>query len=253
MSGTEPWSPALPDLSVYESEAIRAAWTTLAHEHPGLKCLSPEAIESVRQELQPCNLARREVLFFEDELGETAYILLQGILSLTYLDSRHRRGLFTVMCPGDVIGANPGVPESLGRRLRADAFTDCVVGRIDRRRLIELLFGTPYERFSAAAEFVFGSSSERLAQIMVLRTLPLRERLLALMAYFAARFGIRNQGGVIINLPLTHADLADMVGASRPKVSHQLGLLQKEGLLLQERHRIALNYDASLPSESKDL
>src|ERR671914_191129 len=59
----------------------------------------------------------------------------------------------------------------------------------------------------------------------------LEGRLLALMWAFADRWGRVTREGVVIPLPLTHATLAELVGASRPSVSTTVARLAREGVL----------------------
>jgi CRP/FNR family transcriptional regulator, cyclic AMP receptor protein len=59
----------------------------------------------------------------------------------------------------------------------------------------------------------------------------LEGRLLALMWAFADRWGRVTPDGVAIPLRLTHATLAELVGASRPSVSTALARLAREGVL----------------------
>jgi CRP/FNR family transcriptional regulator, cyclic AMP receptor protein len=59
----------------------------------------------------------------------------------------------------------------------------------------------------------------------------LEGRLLALMWAFADRWGRVTREGVVIPLRLTHATLAELVGASRPSVSTAVARLAREGVL----------------------
>lgn len=219
----------------------RASWPSLTREIPAFGRIPQAAVDALGGELEFRNLEAREILFFEKEVSYDVYIVFHGLATVTYVDLRGRRILFEVLGPGDWIGALPFVPEPLRGRLRCDALHECAVGKIDCRRLIDILFGMPFERFADASAFLFGAWPERFTRAALVRGWPLRERLLSILNYLAARFGVQNDIGTIVNLPLTHADLADLVGASRPKVSHHMRLLEKQGLILHERHRITLN------------
>jgi CRP/FNR family cyclic AMP-dependent transcriptional regulator len=61
----------------------------------------------------------------------------------------------------------------------------------------------------------------------------LEGRLLALMWAFADRWGRVTPEGVVIPLRLTHATLAELVGASRPSVSTAVARLAREGVLVR--------------------
>lgn len=59
-------------------------------------------------------------------------------------------------------------------------------------------------------------------------------RLLTLMWALADRWGRVTRDGVLIPLRLTHATLAELVGASRPSVSTALSQLSREGVLRRQ-------------------
>jgi CRP/FNR family transcriptional regulator, cyclic AMP receptor protein len=75
----------------------------------------------------------------------------------------------------------------------------------------------------------------------------LEARLLALMWALADRWGRVTPEGVLIPLRLTHATLAELVGASRPSVSTAVSQLAREGIL--DRTRCGWLLDKSAPSE----
>lgn len=57
------------------------------------------------------------------------------------------------------------------------------------------------------------------------------DRLLLLFWHLSTHWGRVTRDGVVINLPLTHAQLALMVGSERPSVTTALGRLNDEGLI----------------------
>ncbi len=216
------------------------AWPELVRHVARLKNLAPAALDALGRELEFRIVAPHQILFFESETSHDVFIVLSGVATVTWLDARARRILFEVLGPGDLVGDTPYTPQPLRGRLRCDALLECVVGKIDCRRLVEILFAMPFERFAQGLSFLTGAWPERLARAALVRGWPLRERLLGAVSYLAARFGVQDEDGTIVNLPLTHADLADLVGASRPKVSYHMRLLEKQKLLVHERHRIIM-------------
>jgi len=64
------------------------------------------------------------------------------------------------------------------------------------------------------------------------------ERLDATLWGLACQFGRVTREGVILDLPITHTQLADMVAAQRPSVSTAISRMQAQGRLVRiERHR----------------
>jgi len=62
------------------------------------------------------------------------------------------------------------------------------------------------------------------------------ERLLAYFWQLADRYGRVTSDGVIVPLPLTHRQLALLVGAQRPSVTSALGVLAERGELRRDEH-----------------
>ena len=56
----------------------------------------------------------------------------------------------------------------------------------------------------------------------------------------ASRHGIRDARGTIVDLKITHQELAEMVGTSRETVTRALARLRKQGILSIEQRRIIL-------------
>jgi CRP-like cAMP-binding protein len=65
-------------------------------------------------------------------------------------------------------------------------------------------------------------------------------RLAYLIEWLGGRFGRRVSEGVLIDIPLPHSAIGEMVGCSRVTVTRFLGALQKQGALVQLRRRIIL-------------
>ncbi len=65
-------------------------------------------------------------------------------------------------------------------------------------------------------------------------------RLASLFLDLQGRFGVRDARGTILNLKLTHREMASLIGASRETVSFAILDLRKDGLILTEDKRVVL-------------
>jgi hypothetical protein len=72
-------------------------------------------------------------------------------------------------------------------------------------------------------------------QLAVCQRRKVEDRVLLMLWQFAYRWGIVIPGGVALRIPLTHKQLAEVVGAERPTVTTALGRLKREGLIEQTR------------------
>jgi CRP/FNR family transcriptional regulator len=71
--------------------------------------------------------------------------------------------------------------------------------------------------------------------------LDLRKRLALELLNLADRFGKRHNGGVRIDLPISHELLAAIVGASRQQVTEYLNEFDREKIISRERRRIIID------------
>jgi CRP/FNR family transcriptional regulator len=65
-------------------------------------------------------------------------------------------------------------------------------------------------------------------------------RLAALFLDLQDRFGVRDGRGTILNMKLTHREMASLIGASRETVSFAILDLRRDGLILTEDKRVVL-------------
>jgi CRP-like cAMP-binding protein len=54
----------------------------------------------------------------------------------------------------------------------------------------------------------------------------------------AQKFGVQDDRGTILILQLTHEDLADLVGASRQKVTEHMKELERQQLILRDGRKL---------------
>ena len=202
--------------------------------------IPPEALAALQREFQVRTYAQKDVIFFEGQRNEEVLLMLRGVATLTYLDSRARRVLFAVIGPGEVWCGGNAMPDLVSERLRLDAVRDCIIAGLDYARLVELLFGIPYARYAAVNSFLSGTRNVIFTREVTSRGKALRARLLEVLEDLCERFGIPDGASALIDLPLTHEDLADLVGASRPKVTYEVRLLEKEGLLARQGRRFVV-------------
>jgi CRP-like cAMP-binding protein len=78
-------------------------------------------------------------------------------------------------------------------------------------------------------------SERRVARVLAMQSIAHRsrmeDRLLGVLWLLAERWGRVSGDGLLLPLPLTHRELAQLVGAQRPSVTSGLGALQDAGLV----------------------
>jgi CRP-like cAMP-binding protein len=68
--------------------------------------------------------------------------------------------------------------------------------------------------------------------------LNLRQRLAMALLELAQKFGVQDARGTMLILQLTHEDLADLVGASRQKVTEHIKELERQQVILRDGRKL---------------
>ncbi|WP_414578875.1 Crp/Fnr family transcriptional regulator [Anabaena sp. CCY 9402-a] len=99
----------------------------------------------------------------------------------------------------------------------------------------------PLEEWSDSTETLL-AHIQQSEELMVIRSYKKVETmLLKLLAWLSQRFGLEVEKGRLIDMRLTHEDLADMIGSTRVTVTRILGQFEQEGLIdRQSLNRIIL-------------
>ena len=73
--------------------------------------------------------------------------------------------------------------------------------------------------------------------------LDLRERLVCTLGQLCSNFGVMESRGTLLLIHVSHQDLADLVGASRPRVTELLAELEREHLIVRHGRQLIVCLD----------
>lgn len=118
----------------------------------------------------------------------------------------------------------------LERSIIYQAMNDVVVWRISRKDYLKELLGDP-TLFPPLIDMVTEMYRIHSERIINLEYRTVRERVISFLVTMAKRFGKVVDGGIVIEVPLRHQDIASSVNASRETSSRELGRLEREGLI----------------------
>lgn len=173
------------------------------------------------------------------------FIVLAGTVSVSIVLPNGDQILCAFYQPGALFGF-PIVEGERPRWSAADAFTAATVAVVPRREFERIIAGLP----PAVVIRFFNKVLERQARyamrLVHCVALDLRGRLALTLADLAMTFGVQDRDGVRVDLPITHENLAEMVGASRERVSKGMAGLMAEGLIKYARQAVTVSDLAGL-------
>jgi CRP-like cAMP-binding protein len=209
-----------------------------------LSWLSDDQLRRFAQDLKPLRVKRRETIFYEGEASAHVYVLLSGVAKLSFLQ-RDERVLVGLVGPGEIFGVSSLLPGAT-RPFRCDAFSDCTVGVGDPATFVDIVLGVPLERLSQTLDVTVGRWWGMLQRYTNFIGLSVREKLAGALLELGAKFGVDDARGKLITLNLTHADLAELVGASRQRTTEQLNEFERERMLIRDGRRLIIAVDKLL-------
>jgi len=196
---------------------------------------------------------RHAELFSEGAPADTLYLLVSGVVKLSLHSSEGEDILVSLIGPGEFFGIT-SLMSGMPRGFHCTAFSDGWVAAIRPETLVTTLLGVPFANFSE----LMGSTVSRWAALLYRYTrfqgLGLRQRLAMALIELAQKFGAQDARGTILILQVTHEDLADLVGASRQKVTEHMRELERQQMILREGRKLIviperLQNELGLPQE----
>jgi CRP-like cAMP-binding protein len=207
--------------------------TTSAPEGFDLEDFEEAGLRFVERRFGP-----KDTIFAPGDPDDQLYFLLSGTIRLFKIYGDYKEATTALLKDGGVFG-KLNLVEGRWQDVFAEAVTESRVAGIQKASLERVIKSDP-----AFALKLFSSLSERLRQSdEVIESLLHREvscRLATLLLNLDERFGEENGAGRLIDVRLTHQDLANMIASTREAVSKVMSEFQRDGVVESRNRRIAI-------------
>jgi hypothetical protein len=200
--------------------------------------LGPRAVEAFVAGARVRHVARGAPVTPEHDT--VAGVVLSGIVRLAWAPEHDDSVTVQLVGPRRVFHLGWPFGGDRPPALSASAHVEAEVALLPSDAACECLAALPSAHAVALLEHGCRVLSRGLAVLCALRTLSLAERLLLRCEELARDFGVPDAGGVRLDVPLTHQDLARLVAGSRPNVTRALAGLARTGRIALDGGRILL-------------
>ena len=185
----------------------------------------------------------KDMIFTPGDPDDQLYFLLEGTVRLYKIYGDYKEATTALLKDQGVFG-KLSLVEGRWQDVFAEAVTGVRVASVQKAALTEVIKRRPDFAFK-----LFASFSERLRQSdEVIESLLHREvstRLATLLLNLGERFGGSNGAGTVLDLRLTHQDMANMIASTREAVSKVMSEFQRDGTIeVQNRNIVLVNKDA---------
>jgi CRP/FNR family transcriptional regulator, cyclic AMP receptor protein len=200
--------------------------------------LPEEALRSVAAEAHPRRFRKGSRLFHEGDPGDEFFVIAEGTVKIVVSSPDGAGMILATLRPPDALG-EVSLLDGGPRSASAEALDDVLVLAFARSTLLTLI----KEERSVADAMLHASGRllRRLTgQAADLVFLDLEGRIAKLLVAMADVRGVSGERGLSLDLGVTQADLASMVGGSRQSVNQILRGLAGRGLVELGKREITI-------------
>src|SRR5215472_9118773 len=210
--------------------------------------LARKELEQIAEAAELIEIRRTDVVYASVDVACDVFIVLSGMIKQVGCGASPL--LVGIAGAGQIIGLQ-SLFESGSYRFTAVALTSCKLARISADRFIDIMFSNEVRHVRRTLSITIRPWLQTVERHPVLMAGSVNERLRVALLKLAKDFGTRDHRGVILNVPLTHVMLADMIGAARPTVSRMVTDLQRKGILLRDGRRFTVVIEALCQSDDE--
>ena len=201
--------------------------------------LTATAVDQLVRSAQLGRWKKGQTIFSPEDTADFVNFLVVGAVKVS-CPSGAGTVCVQLIRPGQFFGLNWYADKGQPRLFSASAFTDATVAIITNEMMAELVASSPAPGVLQIVSFSWRVLSRLLYEKCSLLGLRLEERLVHELAVLARDFGRDTDARVIIDLPLTHADLAEFAIGSRANVARVMKRFEREGLVGKDGRKIVL-------------
>ena len=186
-----------------------------------------ETVDASQHLFETCLYPRKSYVFDQGDSSRLVYLVKRGKVRLTRLTSEGKEVTVAVLGAGDLFGEET-LFASTPRTTHAVCIEETLLCSAKADDLFSLLSETPTLALNVA-KVLSDKLLDASATMEDLAYANVPDRILHALARLGDEHGIETPAGVLLNLRLTHADIASLIGSTRETVSLELSQLIKAG------------------------
>jgi len=189
---------------------------------------------------------KNQVIFLEEETGTYMYLVLSGKLKVTKSGAAGRETILAIHRAGDFFG-EMSLLDGKTAPATVSAMEDAKIISVSGSDFHKYLMHN--EKVMLQIIHVLCARLRQVWQTQSMSSSTAEARIRNGILELAKRHGIRDARGTIIDLKITHQELAEMVSTSRETVTRVLARLREKGIIQVDQRRITLIDPKALQAE----
>ncbi len=200
--------------------------------------LAPSDLGVLESRARVRSFPRKSVVYLPQDAADSVYVVAEGRVRLVSITPEGKEAILAIFEPGDLFG-ELAILDGEPREEYAEAVLASKVIAIPRE-VIDQVMSRNASLTMAITKLIGWRRKKLERRLRNLLFRSNRERLTSLLWELTERYGRRTDEGLLIDIKLSHQDLAGLIGVTRESVTLALGELQSEGTISIGRQRIVV-------------
>ncbi|TXK82679.1 Crp/Fnr family transcriptional regulator [Paenibacillus sp. N3.4] len=214
---------------------------------PLFQALSEEDLLALAPLFKERKVKKGDILFLEGDAGDELFLIKSGVVKIYRLDES-KEIILALFRDGDFFGEMALISAGLTRSATAESMEACILFVLSRSAFTQFM-----EKSPKLCLKLLETTMERLRQaneqIYDLTFLGVRSRIMKTIIRLSDQHGIASPNGLLINVKLTHQQLANMVGTVRESVTKVLQELLDDDYIQIDKKMITLKNVEAIKAE----
>jgi CRP/FNR family transcriptional regulator, nitrogen oxide reductase regulator len=210
----------------------------LLSQVPFFARFNPQDLVFVNQRFHEKGFTAEEFIYYEGDPAASFFVVADGRVKLIRHTASGKDVMLDLLTTGEFFGSLSTLEDELNAET-VQAQTNTCVLTIEKHAFLKIL-----DRFPSAAMAVLKITSQRLAEaqemIRQISVYTVEQRLAFTLLRLADKFGKPSSLGLLIEVPLSRDDLAQMTATTTETASRVLSQFQKQGLIESGRQWISV-------------
>ncbi|PLS01775.1 Crp/Fnr family transcriptional regulator [Neobacillus cucumis] len=201
------------------------------------------------QKKEPIQKVKAGTVFFhEKDSVEYVYLILKGSIALGRVHLRGKEFILKVLTDKEVIVEYQLFKANPQYQFYAKALTDCELLSIKRELFEEFILTDP-EAMNALAAWLSTGYIKAQMKCQDLIMNGKKGGLYSILIRLCNSYGVKTEDGLLIDLPLTHQELANLTYGTREVIQRALKELREKDIILYENQKFTIKNLPYLKSE----
>ena len=202
------------------------------------KELQEDQLARVMQITTEYRFVRGDCIFMEGQPRDYVYFIVRGLVKIYRVDHEGREHIVNVLGRGQMF-PHVGFFDDRPYPGTAEALTSVILYGIASHKFEQVLIDDP--RIARSVMRMMGKMILTLqGKLREMVLFDARERVYALLRHFAQEVGTEMQDGIHFKMPITHTEIANMIGISRESVNRIWNDLRRVGTVTGDKEEWVL-------------